>query len=525
MTDHFSVTQGLEISVRDYQEMLISKTRELMQRKSKRVVLVAPTGAGKTRMSAWIANSVIQKGKKAIFAVHRRDLVFQAYNAYQELGIDCGLIIAGTPYEPFKSVQIASIDTVHARRGYLDFLSNYDLLVMDEAHTALSNKFQSLRDLCPDAFEIGLTATPARSDGRGLGSIYGAMADGISYKWLIDNNYLVMPRYVWDKQSQSELLKLNASGEFTESSQESAFENLVQEGKKNLIGGVVGHYEKHAKGRPFVFFAPSVRASIRICEQFNEAGYTVVHIDANTPREVREAAYSGVKDGSVHGLCNYGVLDRGFDVPVISCVIVMREVKHIGNWLQIIGRGLRTAEGKTDCIILDLGENVLRHGDAVYKQPVEWTLDESTSVTEQHAEVVAKEPKPIICKGCKTAYYFKENKSCPNCGLEPQPSEIKASLPETREAELAEGEIPQRVDFAIKQDWYAQLIFYADFKGYQRGWADHAYKEKFGVWCKDKRVTPKPLTEEVKRYIKYLNIKRAKARQSRRNERLANAAD
>lgn len=511
MKSLFSSTMKPEITLRPYQANLIddarnelAKLKDSIKDRQPRIVARAATGLGKTITSGKIAENVVKNGKRAIFAVHRRDLVFQAYESYKALGIDCGLIISGTPYDRYKPVQVASIDTIHARKNHLEWLRDFELIVADECHTALSEKWQSLRDLCPKAFEVGLTATPSRQDGKGLGDVYDGMVHAPDYAWAVENGYLVKPRYISVPESESQLLKVNKNGEYTEGSQESAFEKVT------LVGGAVNHYKRFANNRPTVIFAPSVKSSIKLCEQFNQAGFTAVHIDANTDREVRQAAYVATKSGEVQVLCNYGVLDRGFDLPEISCVILMREVKHITPYIQMIGRGLRTAEGKTDCIVIDLGENVYRHGCFV-DDPVTWTLDGNESATKEREEARAKEPKEITCFECKSVY--KSSPICPYCGAAPTAKQIEASLPETRNASLEEVKPEKRITPEVKADFYAMCLTHTSLKGWAVGAASHMFKDKFGHFpAKKKGISPKPMTDEFRNWLKHRNIKRAKSR-------------
>lgn len=515
MNTLFSPTKTTEINLRPYQENLISDARnELAKLASKfdgenierrpRIVIRACTGLGKTYTSGKIAQNTVANGKRAIFAVHRRDLVFQAYNAYMNLGIDCGLIIAGTPYERSKPVQVASIDTIYQRRTDFGWLRNFELIVTDECHTSINEKFNTLRGLCPKAFEVGLTATPSRQDGKGLGDVYDGMVHAPDYAWAIENNYLVKPRYISVPESESQLLKTNNNGEFTETSQDKAFEKVT------LVGGVVKHYKNFSDNRPTVLFAPSVKSSVKLCEQFNEAGYTAVHIDANTEREVRSAAYKAVKAGEVQVLCNYGVLDRGFDLPEISCVIIMREIKHITPWIQMVGRGLRTASGKSDCIVIDLGENVYRHGCFV-DDPVTWSLEGSASAANEREEKRASEPKEITCRECKSVY--KRSAVCPYCGAAPTPKQIQASLPVTRDASLEEVKPEKRITPEVKADFYGMCLTHTQLKGWAIGAASHMFKDKFGHFpARKKGIAPKPMTDEFKNWLKHRNIKRAKSR-------------
>lgn len=444
-----------------------------MKKGHKRLLLQSPTGAGKTRISAGIADSAVAKRNRVLFVVSGRQLVTQALASYEALGIDAAPLMAGFAYRKDALVQVASVHTLCSRLETLGWLEPA-LIVSDEAHEAASSEtgmWQRIRERWPNAFELGLSATPRPTKS------YSALLPGPSYEWLIQEGYLVRPRYFSVKESDSTLLKLSG-GDYTETSQAAAFEKLT------LIGGVVKHWQTFAEGRPTVLFGPNVATSSRNAEMFNEAGIPSFHIDADTPHDERQAAFKALADGTLKVLCNYAVLNRGFDCPAVSCVIYERETKSLAAWIQAVGRGLRAHPGKTDCVVLDLGENYYRHGDFV-ADPVEWSLDGRQSAEKDREEMLSDKPrKDVKCSQCHLVY--KAAARCPGCGHKPEAKPAEYEADERRDAALAEVTLKpterHKLDSAErKTQVYGELLGLCAEKGWAKGAAYHSYKKLYGV--------------------------------------------
>ncbi len=491
------------ISLRPYQQVLIDQTRRLLSQSHRKVIMQSATGSGKTRTSAHIVESAVRKGKRVLFIVSGRTLVKQALDSYTALGIDAAVLMAGNTYRTDAPVQVASVHTVYSRLAYLDWLEP-DLIITDEAHEASKDTgmWAAIRARWPNAYEVGLTATPKPTD------VYTAMARGPSCESLIREGYLVRPRYFSVKESDSELLKLSG-GDYTEASQAAAFEKLT------LIGGVVKHWQTFAEGRPTVLFGPNVATSRRNAELFNEAGIPSFHIDSNTPQHERQAAFEAIACGDLKIICNYGVLGRGFDCPAISCVIVERETKSLTTWIQIVGRGLRSYRGKTDCVVLDLGFNIHRHGDFV-SDPVTWDISGDVDPQTEREEELKKKPKDVTCREC--AHVYKPAAKCPNCGAIPQKKEAEYEPGARIDADLTEVKPKTRRNlyaFTDKRAFYGGLLYYAATKSKSDGWILNMYLQKFKEPATaDVRLAhPTPPSKEVNGFIRSRNIAYAKRKE------------
>lgn len=468
------------VSLRDYQSDLMSAVRRSMAAGHRRVVMQGVTGLGKTRIAAAIAASALSKGNKVLFNVYGRTLVSQGAREFRALGVPAGIIMAGQPYQKDLPLQVSSVDTIASRVEDMSWFYPA-LIITDEAHESLSDKFNVVRDLWPNAFEILLTATPMPTSNKGMKEVATDLVLGPSYEELIEGGYLVKPRFITTDESEAQLLKVNyASGEFTNKSNEAAFAEAV------VLGRIVERWEEFGEGRPTVLYAASVAHSIELTEQFNRAGYSWAHVDANTPDEERQEYYAQLASGELRGISNYGILGRGWDCPPVSCVILARAIRHITNYIQIIGRAMRAYPGKSDCLVLDMAENYWRgHGDFVI-DPVPWSL-EGASISDLLRERKAvTEANTVACPRCHSII---RGPTCSNCGFEVpkrqhQPSGVEEAEGTLKEVTGTPNRLAKTHSVAQKRLVYEQLLGLGIERGWQKwkGRAYYLYKEYYGVF-------------------------------------------
>lgn len=497
-----------ELQLYPHQAEVLGVVRERFRQGHRKIILEMPTGAGKSETAAKMHQLTSLEGNKlpSLFAVHRRTLVAQFSRRLEQYGIPHGVIIAGHTYDLSQRIQVASIDTLDVRYlrkdapGDPSELPPFRFIVYDEAHTH-PDKAARLAAAFPDAWLLGLSATPAPADGRGLGRYgYTTIASGPSVSWLMEHGYLVgRVRYYGPETYDYSGVKVGQNGEYIE---RSADEVVNQ---PELVGNVPEQYVRLGKGRPFVVFANSVAHSRALEEAFNELGLPCKHIDANTPGEEREQAYRDLEEGRLLGLSNYGILDRGFDAPIVSVCILARKVRHITTYRQMVGRVLRAYPDKDECIVIDHGGNVAMHG--FVDEPVDWTLDPEVDVNERERErqenKVAEE-KPKTCGQCATVF---TGRTCPECGWEPPARSADPEDVEHTDDDLAEltkdGAKARQWTAAEKEQWYGELLGLARERGYSEGWAAHTYRDKFGVWPARKRgVRPQAPSQEVRAFAR-----------------------
>jgi superfamily II DNA or RNA helicase len=374
------------MTLRPYQNQAILEARDAL-RSHRRVLIVAPTGAGKTTVAAEIIRLTVSRGGRVWFLAHRKELIDQASQRLDQFQIPHGIIMADHWRDrPHLPVQVASVQTL-VNRG-MD--QRPTLVIIDEAHRATAASYRKVIENAGTPHVIGLTATPIRSDGNGLASSFDAMVQCPSIRTLMDEGYLVPDRAFAGKRV--DLAGVAIAGSDYDASQLSDAMN-----KPHLVGDVVTEWKRLANGRPTMVFAAGVRHSRTIVDAFRAAGIAAAHLDGETPKPEREEILKRLADGRLTVVSNAMVLTEGVDVPVVSCIVLARPTKSKGLYLQMAGRGLRTAAGKTDCLILDHGNCTMEHG--LVRRDQNWQLTEDAER-----------------KRSKQVSYAETFKVCPDCG-------------------------------------------------------------------------------------------------------------
>lgn len=351
--------------LRPFQSDAIDGLRAGIRAGYRRIVLVQPTGSGKTVTAASMIQSAIAKSTRVVFLAHRKELIDQASSKLDAFGVPHGVIMANHPRSrPWESVQVASIQTI-SRRG-LPWQPS--LIVADECHRIKGNQYMEFLGQFPNAVTIGLTATPCRADGKGLRPPFDYMVLGPSIPTLIGMQYLV-PVKAFSKKSP-DLNGVHSSGGDYKINELSAKMN-----RSEITGDVVSEWFKRANGRQTVVFGVDVQHSKDLRDAFLNAGVIAEHVDGTTPKAEREAILARLASGETTVVTNCGVISEGWDCPVVSCVSIVRPTMSLSLFLQMAGRAMRPADGKSDCIVLDHGGCIRRPGFGHPSSEREWTLD------------------------------------------------------------------------------------------------------------------------------------------------------
>ena len=365
------------ISLRPYQIEKIAEARTLMGQGKKSICLVAPTGAGKTHIAAHIIHSAIAKGRRVLFLAHRRELIDQCAAKLRDLGIwDYNVVLSGHPHSrnPDAPVQVASIQTL-IRRSF----PSADLVVIDEAHHAASGSYQTLLKNYPDAYVLGLTATPERLDGKGLDNIFHDLLSVATVPELIASGFLVAPQCLGPSQEAVEQLKAALAG-VKQRGGDYAEEQLGEAmDSHSLVGDIVEHWQEWGVGQQTIVFASSIEHSRHIVSRFRDAGIAAAHLDGTMGMPEREGVLSAWRNRSITVVSNCQILTEGFDYPELSCCVLARPTKSVALYLQMVGRVMRTAPGKQGAIVLDHAGNVIEHGPPHIERV--WTLQGAAKKT------------------------------------------------------------------------------------------------------------------------------------------------
>jgi len=356
---------------RPRQAKAIDDLRAAYRRGFKAPILVAPTGFGKSATAICMIHSALAKGNRVWFIAHLKEILNDTSSRLTDAGIDHGWIAAGRDGNRHHPVQVAMVQTLVRR---LDQFEPPDLIIVDEAHLAVANTYQTIFEWAgagPKFKRPGgthllhLTGTPCRLDGRGMGEVADILILTCGTQELIDEKLLAAIRYY--APSEPDLSGVHTvAGDFNQGELAAAMDKPV------ITGSAVTHYRKLAHGRPAVAFCVTVEHATNVAEQFRQAGYRAVAISGDSDTVERDAALQGLRDGSLDVVCNCALWVAGVDAPSIGCIIQLAPTQSVVKYLQSVGRGLRTHPGKEDCIILDHAGNVKRHGLPTDKR--EWTL-------------------------------------------------------------------------------------------------------------------------------------------------------
>jgi DNA repair protein RadD len=452
------------IKLRGYQEEMIQALRETIRSGKQYILLQSPTGSGKTRILAHMVALAALRGKRPMFTVPAREILIQTTRSLQAQNITFGIIAAGFTSEPEQLIQVATIQTL-ARR--INSIQPPDFVVIDECHHAPASQWRKLWDVWPDTVFIGLTATPWRLDGKGLGDQFETMVMGPTVRELIDQGYLS------DYVVYAPPVGIDTSGIKTRAGDFAKDQLADAVDKPTITGNAVAHYKKIANGKRAVVAAVSIEHSKHITAEFNAAGVYAVHLDGCEDQNRRDHIMNDFAAGRIQVLSQVGIINEGVDIPGIEAVISLRPTKSLSLWLQFIGRALRPAPGKDRAIILDHAGNTHLHGLPCDER--EWSLEGAAKRSS------GKKNTPNIqvkqCPGCYACHAPADR--CPSCGHIYHKQE--------REVDQVEGEL-QAVDPKVmrlqRQQEVKQAQTLEDLqelgrqRGYKPGWAYHIWKAR-----------------------------------------------
>ena len=355
-----------KISLRPYQEEFINRIREQFKQKHKSVVGVMPCGSGKTITTGWMAKETAENGKRVLFMVHRHELIEQTSDTFHKLGIEHGIIAAGSPKEYDYPVQVASVQTLKRR---LKEVPPPDLLICDECHHILADSYMKIVEEW-EPFLLGVTATPERLGGITLHDAFETMVIGPSVKQLISMGNLT-PFEIYSAPFKVDFKKMRTDnfGDFRADD----MSNLLD--RQNIIGDVVKNYQLYANNTQAIVYCINVRHSKHVAEAFRESGIRAAHVDGDTPKVERNEIIENFRNKNIQVLCNAELFGEGFDVPNMECVILARPTQSLTLYIQQSMRVMRPDPDNPDkkAIIIDHVENIKR-----FKAPDEdreWTLD------------------------------------------------------------------------------------------------------------------------------------------------------
>lgn len=455
------------ITLRPYQDAWIDGLRGAFRAGFHSPLGVLPTGGGKTVCFSYLTMRLLAAGQRVVILVHRDELIDQVSRTLSQFQVDHGLINAGGLYDRRQRAHVASVFTL-ARR--LDRVEVPDYVICDEAHHAIGASswgkvLAYWRDRNPRLRVIGVTATPERLSGEGLGETFDTMVEGPTTRELIDLGALA-PYRLFAPVHQVDLSGIGKrAGDFVKADLAAVMD------KPAIVGSAVGEYRKLLDGAPAVAFCVSVEHAQHTAEQFRAVGYRAACLDGKMDRSLRREIVRDFGRGAINVITSCELISEGFDIPGIVGAILLRPTWSLALYLQQVGRALRTAPGKEHAIILDHVGNSSRHG--MPDDPRSWSL------LGREAKGKKGEAGPA-CRQCERCYAVSPAAAakCRECGAEfPR----QARTIEEVDGTLSEVEVARQKREAARAQAAAQtledLIRLGQSRGYKNpaGWARHVY--------------------------------------------------
>lgn len=394
--------------------------------------------------------------KRTLILCHRMELLEMISGG---LSVPHGLILPGQKTTPPDQVLVGMIQTVQRR---LDRLPKFEWVISDEAHLAMADGWRNTLKYYDKAWHLGMSATPCRLDGRGLGDVFDTFVFGPSVRELTERGYLVPCKTFAPPAPSTDGLKKTA-GEYSMDDAGDMF------GTPKVVGDAIEHLERHGAWRPTIVFCCTRAHAEGVAASFRARGFTAANIDGSMTKEQRGRLVAMFKARQIQVLTNVELLTTGFDAPLIECAIFLRPTVSLALWLQMVGRVLRISLGKTEAIVLDHVGNSLRLG--LPDDDREWSLDGTPK----------KRKEALALKQCTSCFMVhRPAPKCPHCGyvypvMQRLPQQVAGDLVEVR---AKEGIIKAAKLSDLLRDnmTYAELLEIARVKGYRISWAWHVLR-------------------------------------------------
>lgn len=512
------------ITLRPDQERLKQGTYHAWNSGKRHVLVVLPTGGGKSIIVSDIALDVDQMRDPQCIIAHRQELVGQMSLHIARRGIKHRIIgpksvrdeiisehrreLGQSFINPDAHCSVAGVDTLISRKEELaDWARTVRRTTIDEAHHVLrENKWGKAVEMFPNAFSLGVTATPQRADGQGLGAhadgIYQEMLLGPGQRELIDagslcDYELVIPESDFHIDESA----VGPSGDFTPKAQKEASE------RSHIVGDVVLEYIKHAYGKRGITFATDVETAGKIAAQFNLFGVPAAAVSANTPSLVRAEYIRRFRSGQIWQLVNVDLFGEGFDLPAIEVVSMARPTASLAVYLQQFGRALRTLPGKQYGLVIDHVSNYKRHN--LPDKPRLWTLDRREKRAKQKPD--PEEIELTRCKSCSRPYE-RVKLVCPHCGAAPPLPE-----PGSRTVQQVDGDLRLLDRATLEKMRKATELMSPAAVGNRAGFAAGAGAASARVNSQIERIQAQNRLKEA--FAWYVGHQRAKGREDAETDR------
>lgn len=380
--------------LRNYQRETIDKVYQSMRTGHHRIIVQQPPRTGKTVIMAEIARKTTDKGNRVMFIIHRKEVLAQAKATFEQQNVNMGLATMGM------------VQTLTRR---VNKLTEPQLILIDEAHHALSQSYRRIIDAFPNAYILYFTATPIRTGHNQLDQIADDIIVGKSIKWLTQHHFLAPFHYYGlGDIDRSKLRKQN--GDYSSQSMDEAISHQI-------YGHIVQQYQRLANGKQAVVYCHSIESAKKVTEQFTQAGITAAEIDGDTDAKVRDQLVQKFRDQRLTILANVNLFTEGVDLPNVDCVIMARPTSSLALYLQFSMRCLNPRKGKT-AVIIDHVDNFLNFG--LPSSDRNWSEAIVTKNKRKAKSSIENGPAIAQCNYCFGTFYRDQivDDCCPLCGHE-----------------------------------------------------------------------------------------------------------
>lgn len=458
--------------LRSYQQETIDNVLNSMRQGHKRIIVQQPPRTGKTVIMAEIARKTTDKGNRVMFIVHRKEVLVQAKATFRKQDVNMNLATLGM------------VQTLTRRVNKLD---EPQLILIDEAHHALSQSYRRIISTFPNAYILYFTATPIRTGHDQLDQIADDIIVGKSIKWLTQHHFLAPFHYYGlGDIDRSKLRK--AHGDYSSDSMNEAI-------SRQIYGHIVDQYQRLAKGKQAVVYCHSIASAKEVTKKFHEAGITAEEIDGGTDKKVRDKLVQQFRDQQLTILVNVNLFTEGVDLPNVDCVIMARPTSSLALYLQFSMRCLNPRKGKT-AIIIDHVDNFLNFG--LPNNDRNWSEAIITKNKRKAKSNTDNGPAIAQCNYCFGTFYRDQitDGCCPLCGHELKKENkdykiVNVDLQEIKENQAVKHR-KQMVNKILEDQVMAnvadktpgqlttlkELQAYAKLHNYSPGWAWYQFKNR-----------------------------------------------
>lgn len=458
--------------LRDYQQETVDNIYQSMKQGNRRIIVQQPPRTGKTVIMAEIARKTTNKGNRVMFIIHRKEVLAQAKSTFEQQDVNMNLATMGM------------VQTLTRR---VNKLVEPQLILIDEAHHAISNSYRRIIDTFPNAYILYFTATPIRTGHDQLDQIADDIIVGKSIKWLTEHHFLAPFHYYGlGDIDRSKLRKQN--GDYSSQSMDEAISHQI-------YGHIVQQYQRLANGKQAVVYCHSIESAKKVTEQFTQAGIIAAEIDGNTDTKVRNQLVQKFRSQELTILANVNLFTEGVDLPNVDCVIMARPTSSLALYLQFSMRCLNPRKGKT-AVIIDHVDNFLNFG--LPSSDRNWSEAIVTKDKRKAKSNTDNGPAIAQCNYCFGTFYRDQAKDnrCPLCGHELREENKDYKIVNVDLQEIKENQAVEHRKKMIQQILNDQVMAnvadksvgqlhglkefqaYAKLHGYHPGWAWHQFNNR-----------------------------------------------